>query len=54
MCRCVVDCSQGRLVDLTIQYFGDDALMDYIADRSPNLKRPKLVTLLFHIRRLCN
>ena len=33
MCRCALDRSQGQLVDLTIQYFGDDALMDYIADR---------------------
>ena len=33
MCRRAVDRSQGQLVDLTIQYFGGDALMDYIADR---------------------
>ncbi|KAG6418984.1 hypothetical protein SASPL_121192 [Salvia splendens] len=35
MCRRATDRSQGQLVDLTIQYFGDDALMDYIADRLP-------------------
>ncbi|XP_042035017.1 F-box protein SKIP19-like [Salvia splendens] len=33
MCRCAVDRSQGQLVDLTIQYFGDNALMDYVANR---------------------
>ncbi|XP_042067452.1 putative F-box protein At4g05475 [Salvia splendens] len=42
MCRHAVDLSQGQLVDLTVQYFGDDALMDYIVDRSLNLKRLKL------------
>ncbi|XP_042023318.1 putative F-box/LRR-repeat protein 9 isoform X1 [Salvia splendens] len=47
MCRRAVYRSQGQLVDLTIQYFGDDALMDYIADRSPNLKRLKLGTCFF-------
>ncbi|XP_041994426.1 F-box protein SKIP19-like [Salvia splendens] len=33
MCRHAVDRSQGQLVDLTIQYFGDDALLDYIVRR---------------------
>ncbi|KAG6416583.1 hypothetical protein SASPL_124016 [Salvia splendens] len=47
MCGCAVDRSQGQLVDLTIQYFGEDTLMDYIADRSPNLKRLKLGTCFF-------
>ncbi|KAG6419590.1 hypothetical protein SASPL_121812 [Salvia splendens] len=47
MCRCAVDRSQGQLVDITIQYFGDDALMDYIANRSPSLKRLKLGTCFF-------
>ncbi|KAL1566591.1 putative F-box/LRR-repeat protein 9 [Salvia divinorum] len=47
MCRRAVDRSQGQLVDLTIQYFGDDALMDCIDDRSPNLKRLKLGTCFF-------
>ncbi|XP_047940981.1 putative F-box/LRR-repeat protein 23 [Salvia hispanica] len=44
MCRCAVDRSQGQLVDLTIQYFGNDKLMEYITERSPNLKRLKLGT----------
>ncbi|KAL1560363.1 F-box protein SKIP19-like [Salvia divinorum] len=47
MCRRAVDLSQGQLVNLTIQYFGDDALIDYIAHRSPNLKRLKLGTCFF-------
>ncbi|XP_047943133.1 putative F-box/LRR-repeat protein 23 [Salvia hispanica] len=47
MCRRAVDRSQGQLVDLTIQYFGDDALLDYIVQRSPNLKRLKLGTCFF-------
>ncbi|XP_047942036.1 putative F-box/LRR-repeat protein 9 isoform X2 [Salvia hispanica] len=47
MCRRAVDRSQGQLVDLTIQYFGDDALLDYIVHRSPNLKRIKLGTCFF-------
>ncbi|XP_047940834.1 putative F-box/LRR-repeat protein 9 [Salvia hispanica] len=47
MCRCAVDRSQGQLVDITIQYFGDDELMEYIANRSPSLKRLKLGTCFF-------
>ncbi|KAL1560493.1 F-box protein SKIP19-like isoform X1 [Salvia divinorum] len=42
MCRRAVDRSRGQLVDLTIENFGDDELMEYIADRSRNLKRLKL------------
>ncbi|KAL1537575.1 putative F-box/LRR-repeat protein 23 [Salvia divinorum] len=44
MCRRAVDRSRGQLIDFTIQYFGGDKLMEYIADRSPNLKRLKLGT----------
>ncbi|KAL1560406.1 putative F-box/LRR-repeat protein 9 isoform X2 [Salvia divinorum] len=44
MCRRTVDHSQGQLVDLTIQYFGDDALLDYIVHLSSNLKHLKLGT----------
>ncbi|KAL1537577.1 putative F-box/LRR-repeat protein 23 isoform X2 [Salvia divinorum] len=43
-CRRAVDRIQGQLTDFTIQYFGSDNLMEYIADRSPNLKRLKLGT----------
>ncbi|KAG6416772.1 hypothetical protein SASPL_124210 [Salvia splendens] len=42
MCRHAVDRSQGQLVDLTIQNFGGDELIEYIADRAQNLKRLKL------------
>ncbi|XP_047953261.1 putative F-box protein At4g05475 [Salvia hispanica] len=42
MCRRAVDRSQGQLVDLTIQNYCDDELIEYIADRSQNLKRLKL------------
>ncbi|XP_047955073.1 putative F-box/LRR-repeat protein 23 isoform X1 [Salvia hispanica] len=47
MCRRAVDRSRGQLTDFTIQYFGGDELMEYIADRSPNLKRLKLGTCFF-------
>ncbi|XP_057763925.1 F-box protein SKIP19-like [Salvia miltiorrhiza] len=43
MCRRAVDRSQGQLVDLTIDSFGDGELINYVADRSRNLKRLKLV-----------
>ena len=33
MCRRAVDRSQGQLVDLTIQNYCDDELIEYIADR---------------------
>lgn len=39
MCRHAVDRSQGQLVDLTIDYFGDEELINYIANRSSDLKR---------------
>ncbi|KAH6790175.1 hypothetical protein C2S51_005181 [Perilla frutescens var. frutescens] len=39
MCRCAVDRSQGELIDLTIAYFGDGELLQYIVDRSSRLRR---------------
>ncbi|KAG6419372.1 hypothetical protein SASPL_121592 [Salvia splendens] len=39
MYRSAVDRSQGQLVELTIHYLGYDTLMEYIAYRSPYLKR---------------
>lgn len=33
MCRHAVDRSSGGLVDIDIQYFGTDDLLQYIADR---------------------
>ncbi|XP_057763928.1 putative F-box/LRR-repeat protein 23 [Salvia miltiorrhiza] len=44
LCRRAVDRSQGQLVDLTIDCFGDGELIKYVADRSRNLKRLKLVS----------
>ncbi|KAH6793146.1 hypothetical protein C2S52_003623 [Perilla frutescens var. hirtella] len=39
MCRRAVERSKGDLVDLTIDVFADDQLINYIADRSSILKR---------------
>lgn len=33
ICRLAVDRSQGQLLDLTLEYFGEEELIDYIADR---------------------
>ncbi|KAL6563959.1 hypothetical protein OROHE_005199 [Orobanche hederae] len=44
MCRNAVDRSQGRLIDLTLDYFGDDNLINYIANRSSHLGRLTLNT----------
>ncbi|CAN8237903.1 unnamed protein product [Cochlearia groenlandica] len=43
MCRHAIDRSQGGLVEIDLWYFGTDQLINYIADRSSNLKRLKLV-----------
>ncbi|KAG8385236.1 hypothetical protein BUALT_Bualt03G0021100 [Buddleja alternifolia] len=39
MCCHAVDRSQGQLRDITLEYFGDDELLDYICQRSSHLKR---------------
>ncbi|PWA40134.1 RNI-like superfamily protein [Artemisia annua] len=39
ICKNVVDRSQGQLVDITIVGFCDDELLQYIADRSSQLRR---------------
>ncbi|KAL8468594.1 hypothetical protein ACS0TY_031693 [Phlomoides rotata] len=39
MCLCAVGRSQGQLLDLSIENFGDDELLNYIVDRSSDLKR---------------
>ncbi|KAH6790177.1 hypothetical protein C2S51_005183 [Perilla frutescens var. frutescens] len=44
MCRRAVERSKGDLVDLTIDVFADDQLINYIADRSKNLKRLTLAS----------
>ena len=33
ICRCAVDRSQGQLVELTVTAFGEDRLLNYVADR---------------------
>uniref|UniRef100_A0A1J3EUQ5 F-box protein SKIP19 n=1 Tax=Noccaea caerulescens TaxID=107243 RepID=A0A1J3EUQ5_NOCCA len=41
MCRHAVDRSQGGLLEIEIWYFGTDSLLNYIADRSSNLRSLK-------------
>ncbi|CAA7047001.1 unnamed protein product [Microthlaspi erraticum] len=43
MCRHAVDRSQGGLLEIDIWYFGTDELLNYIADRSSNLKTLRLI-----------
>ncbi|KAF2317847.1 hypothetical protein GH714_041163 [Hevea brasiliensis] len=38
MCRHAVDRSSGGLVDVNIEYFGTDDLLQYIADRNPHIE----------------
>ncbi|KAK6932118.1 F-box domain, partial [Dillenia turbinata] len=42
--RNAVDRSCGELVDINIEYFGTDRLMEYITARTSNLKRLRLVS----------
>ncbi|KAK4488135.1 hypothetical protein RD792_003877 [Penstemon davidsonii] len=42
MCRHAVDRSQGQLIDIKIEHFGNDELIHYIAERSPLLKHLKI------------
>nr|VDD27909.1 unnamed protein product [Brassica oleracea] len=42
MCRHAVDRSQGGLVEIDIWHFGTDSLLNYIADRSSNLRSLRL------------
>ncbi|XP_057763926.1 putative F-box/LRR-repeat protein 23 [Salvia miltiorrhiza] len=46
MCRRAVDRSQGQLVDLTMDSFGNGHLIKYVAHRSRDLKRLKLVSCI--------
>ncbi|PIN03082.1 hypothetical protein CDL12_24394 [Handroanthus impetiginosus] len=39
MCCHAVDRSQGNLIELHIEYFGDDEMLHYIAERSSRLRR---------------
>ncbi|KAG2330737.1 hypothetical protein Bca4012_019678 [Brassica carinata] len=42
MCRHAVDRSQGGLVEIDIWHFGTDSLLNYIANRSSNLRSLRL------------
>ncbi|XP_041023868.1 F-box protein SKIP19-like [Juglans microcarpa x Juglans regia] len=44
MCRHAVDRSCGQLVDINVEYFGTDELLNYIADCSSRLRRLQLVS----------
>ncbi|KAM7271882.1 hypothetical protein ACFE04_031096 [Oxalis oulophora] len=46
MCRYIVDCSDGQLIEITIECFGSDKLLEYIAHRSSGLKCLRLVRCL--------
>ncbi|XP_060179337.1 putative F-box/LRR-repeat protein 23 [Lycium barbarum] len=43
ICRTAVDRSQGQLLQISIQYFGDKHLLNYIAHRSSQLRHLRLV-----------
>ncbi|CAN4082003.1 unnamed protein product [Withania somnifera] len=43
LCRVAVDRSQGQLFKINIQYFGNKSLLEYIAQRSSQLKHLRLV-----------
>ncbi|XP_076937810.1 putative F-box protein At4g05475 [Bidens hawaiensis] len=49
MCKHVVDRSQGQLVDLTLIGFCHDKLLQYVADRSSQLRRLELVYYISNI-----
>ncbi|XP_076932276.1 putative F-box/LRR-repeat protein 23 [Bidens hawaiensis] len=49
MCKHVVNRSQGQLVDLTLIGFCHDELLQYIADRSSQLRRLELVYYISNI-----
>lgn len=42
-CRLAIDRSQGQLVDVSIEFFATDDLLNYIAQRSGYLRRLRLV-----------
>ncbi|XP_060192280.1 F-box protein SKIP19-like [Lycium barbarum] len=43
MCQIAVDRSQGQLLEIKIKDFGDDKLLDYISQRSSQLRHIRLV-----------
>ncbi|PRQ24898.1 putative F-box domain, nucleotide-binding alpha-beta plait domain-containing protein [Rosa chinensis] len=42
ICRQAIDRSSGKLVDISIRNFGNDALLEYITDSSPRIRRLRL------------
>ncbi|KAK7303083.1 hypothetical protein RJT34_13982 [Clitoria ternatea] len=42
MCRRAIDYSSGLLLDINIEYFGDDDLLHYITDSTSHLRRLRL------------
>lgn len=43
LCRQAVDRSRGELVDISLEYFGSDNLLNYIGERADQLKRLRLI-----------
>ncbi|KAJ7969049.1 F-box protein [Quillaja saponaria] len=43
MCRHAIDRSCGQLVDINVEYFGTDELLEYITNSSSHLRRLRLV-----------
>ncbi|KAI3455956.1 hypothetical protein Pfo_012619 [Paulownia fortunei] len=44
MCRHAVDRSQGQLIEIHIEYFGDDEMLHYICERSSHLRHLTLAS----------
>ncbi|KAF1867315.1 hypothetical protein Lal_00049744 [Lupinus albus] len=44
MCRHAIDRSYGNLVDITLDYFGSDDLLTYVADSTNHLRRMRLLS----------
>ncbi|KAL3360370.1 hypothetical protein AABB24_013683 [Solanum stoloniferum] len=49
ICRRAVDRSRGELIDINLQYFGNDKLVQYIAERSGKLKRLSIACCYFKV-----
>ncbi|XP_057734854.1 putative F-box/LRR-repeat protein 9 [Arachis stenosperma] len=49
MCCHAIDRSCGQLEDISIQYFGNDCLLEYIIDSQCNLRRLRLVQCFYAI-----
>ncbi|XP_059283416.1 putative F-box/LRR-repeat protein 23 [Lycium ferocissimum] len=49
MCRYAVDRSQGELVDIYLDYFATDKLLQYISERSGKMKRLSIACCYFKV-----